>query len=866
VPARAVLRSLARVHHEPRGTATFLSEIGHRQAFFLSSGRAALTVLLDSMQRHSARREIVIPAYTCFSVAAAIARAGLTIRLCDVEPQTLDLDLNALRRLDLRRVLCIVPSSLYGLPGELGILEGLARDAGAFLIDDAAQCLGATKDTRPCGTFGDAGFYSLGRGKGITAMGGGIVVSHRDDLVREIDSIVRRLPRASAHAGAIAVAGSLLYAALLQPSRYWLVNRIPFLDLGGSHFDPAFAMTRLSAYQRRLVEHVLPLAASYNKTRREHADHLRSGLHGLDGITLPRVTANATPVYVRFPLLACNFTQRTVLLQRLRQAGIGASASYPAAIADIPGIIRHLAPDQERCSNARSIASRMLTLPTHPGVAARDIDRMVSIIRSVTDTRHLGEEPGGGRRRASGGSHDPSELDSSAQDQQRAGSNRRRLGRHGVPRERRGELREDDRALGDNHASRGRGAGLHAPTRARVHAAESAQLPGTADSTESSIPSGRRTSSGTRTGSGPSCHLGGSVIEAATRLAKRALAHGVLDTGAWDLLLRVWARRGTSLVLTYHRVLEKWESTLDYSQPGMVVTVSTFERQLTFLARHFEIVPLGALDEPIPARRPRCVITFDDGWRDNYELAFPILRAHGIPATIFLTTDFVGTERVFWHTELIHLLLIADLSDFLRSEGVLAGYPSAVREALRRCAAEGRVPAADETDALVETVKARCDERRIDELIGVLARAARLSRPLLPGRRFFLDWDQVREMAAAGMEMGSHGCSHRILTRLSTREARQELGKSKTEIERRTGRKVLHFAFPNNDASPTLLESAARAGYRIACAGGSGVVAGPRPIRVLRRSGMHEGLRGTGASHDALLALGLLRAPWNRMA
>jgi peptidoglycan/xylan/chitin deacetylase (PgdA/CDA1 family) len=322
-------------------------------------------------------------------------------------------------------------------------------------------------------------------------------------------------------------------------------------------------------------------------------------------------------------------------------------------------------------------------------------------------------------------------------------------------------------------------------------------------------------------------------------------------------MVRAWARRGTTLVLTYHRVLEKWEPALDYSQPGMVVTVPTFERQLAFLARHFEVVPLGALlDEPgAAARRPRCVITFDDGWRDNYELAYPILRERGVPATVFLTTDFVGTERVFWHTELIHLLLGGDLAVFLRGERALAGYPAAVRDALRRCAGAGRAAGAADTDEVVETVKARCADSRIDQLIDTLARAAGLHRPLLPGRRFFLDWDQVREMAAGGIEFGSHGRSHRILTRLSTQDATEELVGSKMAIEARLGRKVVHVAFPNEDANPTLLGVAARAGYRTACVGaGAGVASG---IRALRRVGMHEGAGGD----DALLALCLLRSP-----
>jgi dTDP-4-amino-4,6-dideoxygalactose transaminase len=368
-----------------------VERLGARASFFLSSGRAALTVLLQAMRQHVDRREVVVPAYTCFSVASAVARAGLTIRLCDVDPVTLDLDLAALGRLDLARVLAIVPSGLYGLPGDLTALERLARGAGAFLVDDAAQCLGATKDARPCGTFGDAGFYSLGRGKGITTMGGGILVTAREDLARSVTDVVGRLRRPSMLAAGTAIGGALLYSGLLRPSRYWLVDRIPFLELGGSHFDPDFPMTQLSGYQRRLAAQVLPLVDGYNKIRRDHADHLRSGLEGTGGISVPRPVPGASPVYLRFPILTRDTVQRVELLQALRAAGIGASASYPTPIGDIPGIGRHLAADQAPCAAASAIATRILTLPTHPWVTADDVARMVTLIRRVAVTA------GGGR-------------------------------------------------------------------------------------------------------------------------------------------------------------------------------------------------------------------------------------------------------------------------------------------------------------------------------------------------------------------------------------------------------------------------------------------------------------------------------------
>jgi dTDP-4-amino-4,6-dideoxygalactose transaminase len=380
LPARAVLPALLE-RRGARGAEPLPGIPGTRSALFLSSGRAALTVLLQALRRRSRRREVVIPAYTCFSVPSAVARAGLTIRLCDVDPDTLDLAPAALRRLPLDRALCIVPSGLYGLPGDLVALEAVARRHGASLVDDAAQCLGAAVAARPCGTFGDAGFYSLGRGKGVTTMGGGILVTRDEDLARDVEALVRALPRPSAADTAAAVTASLLYAGLLRPSLYGLVDRIPFLELGASHFDPEFPLARLSGYQRRLAEQVLPLADAYNKVRRDHADHLRAGLEGVEGITLARPVAGASPVYLRFPILARHSAHRASLLRQLRAAGIGASASYPTAVGDIPGIARYLAPDQEACPAASAVASRIVTLPTHPGVTGRDVERMIATIR-----------------------------------------------------------------------------------------------------------------------------------------------------------------------------------------------------------------------------------------------------------------------------------------------------------------------------------------------------------------------------------------------------------------------------------------------------------------------------------------------------
>ena len=155
---------------------------------------------------------------------------------------------------------------------------------------------------------------------------------------------------------------------------------MPFLELGESRFDPNFKIARLSAYQTRLAAQLFPLVDSCNRIRQNNAHQLQFGIEGIEGIEVPQPVAGADPVFLRFPILARGEVHRAQLVNRLRAAGIGASTSYPSAVSDIPGIGRYLAHNQQPCPGARSVAARIITLPTHPYVTAEDIERMVQVI------------------------------------------------------------------------------------------------------------------------------------------------------------------------------------------------------------------------------------------------------------------------------------------------------------------------------------------------------------------------------------------------------------------------------------------------------------------------------------------------------
>src|SRR3989304_3846610 len=115
-----------------------------RHCFFVSSGRAGMTLILRSLMALSDRRktEVVVPSYTCYSVPASIRKAGLDVRVCDVDGVTFGYDLRSLGRMDFSNVLCIVTSNLYGIPDDLAAIERIASRNAVLMIDDAAQCMG----------------------------------------------------------------------------------------------------------------------------------------------------------------------------------------------------------------------------------------------------------------------------------------------------------------------------------------------------------------------------------------------------------------------------------------------------------------------------------------------------------------------------------------------------------------------------------------------------------------------------------------------------------------------------------------------------------------------------------------------------
>lgn len=256
------------------------------------------------------------------------------------------------------------------------------------------------------------------------------------------------------------------------------------------------------------------------------------------------------------------------------------------------------------------------------------------------------------------------------------------------------------------------------------------------------------------------------------------------------------------LVVVYHRVLPYVTSNfLD-----TIVSEATFIRQLDTLARRYSVV---SLEDAIARgesggnlRSVQVVLTFDDGYWDNYEIVFPILKKKGLRASFFTVTGFISSGKPLWDWELVQLLQ--------RSAHI------------RRIDVEGEVQ------------EQRSLESRLDFALRVLERLKSVRRDVVfeaiewlrqhgtdngsvnSGHDSCMTWEQVRTMSQSGMEIGSHSVTHRSLARIPLEEAIREIKQSKQEIENRTQKECLHFAFPFGSAldySQTLIDEVKKAGF-----------------------------------------------------
>ena len=289
---------------------------------------------------------------------------------------------------------------------------------------------------------------------------------------------------------------------------------------------------------------------------------------------------------------------------------------------------------------------------------------------------------------------------------------------------------------------------------------------------------------------------------------RELLARGLLWSGASFLLSQLPAR-DSLLVLNYHRIGNAEDDLFD---PGVFsATAEQFDNQIACMKRRLSLVTLdealafinGTIKEK--TRRCRVLLTFDDGYLDNYEIAYPILRSHGVQGVFFLATGMVGSCELPWWDRIAYLVKTA------RRRRFSLRYPAELSINIDKNGL---------TKSLNTILKAYKQPYNYDpaRFVGELAEESKGDDPPATARRF-LNWDEAREMSKSGMEIGSHTHSHTVLSRLEPERQREELAKSRAIILEQLGTEAKALAYPvghKDSFSSQTQRIAQETGYRCA--------------------------------------------------
>lgn len=265
---------------------------------------------------------------------------------------------------------------------------------------------------------------------------------------------------------------------------------------------------------------------------------------------------------------------------------------------------------------------------------------------------------------------------------------------------------------------------------------------------------------------------------------------------------RRWFTKSRVAILIYHRVCpKKDEWSLEPLSP------ESFETQMKYFTQNYEILSLDKLVQYTKSGKSfpekAVVVTLDDGYKDNYLYAYPVLRKYNIPVTIFLTTGYIGGSEPFWWDEVAYViensksikkLDLKDLGSYsLQSELDRTRVKSIICEKLTKL-----------------------PDNKKNSIIKNLLNICQVEIPRDLGKKLILSWEEVKEMDNAGVTFGAHSVSHPILINMPLEQSKNEIVQSKRDIEEKLGKEVTAFSYPNGNFNAEIVELVRNSGFTCA--------------------------------------------------
>lgn len=364
------------------------SQLGTPPLQLTCSGTHALLIALRTLRKRAPRRDTVImPAYTCPLVPIAVHSLGLRVQLCDTRRGHFDFDPGQLRRLADARTLAILPTHLGGRIADVELACEVARNAGAWVIEDAAQALGARVGNTSVGLRGDIGFFSLAAGKGLSLHEGGLLVSRDDELRAALAGHAVQHVRSSLRWELLRSVQLIGLAACYRPSLLSLVYGNPLRsalqrddleEAVGDIFPLDIPQHRVSHWRQNIGARAARRLPAFLQAGRLRALQLRVQLAQLPAVEVVDGLAGSGGTWPLLMLLLPSQRARDAVLKDLWPRGLGASRMFIHALPDYT-YLRGIVP-QDDMPNAREFAARMLTLGNSAWQTREDTAEILQVL------------------------------------------------------------------------------------------------------------------------------------------------------------------------------------------------------------------------------------------------------------------------------------------------------------------------------------------------------------------------------------------------------------------------------------------------------------------------------------------------------
>ncbi|WP_394171927.1 polysaccharide deacetylase family protein [Thalassotalea litorea] len=270
-----------------------------------------------------------------------------------------------------------------------------------------------------------------------------------------------------------------------------------------------------------------------------------------------------------------------------------------------------------------------------------------------------------------------------------------------------------------------------------------------------------------------------------------------------------WKFRPNGLYgFNYHRIGEPNDTQFD---PNLFsCSAEQFESHLTFYKRNFDVISaeelIALMRNDTQIKERLAIITFDDGYQDNYQYAYPLLKAAGLPATFFIATDFIDKPSVPWWDEVAWLLRNTQVDyELLRQWQLPIHWPQS--------------PLSEQIRMMLRYMKQN-HRVTMPQKLAMLRQACGVAEnEITASESLFMNWDMLREIHANGISIGSQTCSHQILSHLSEQQQAYEIIESKQRLEQQLNTTISTFAYPvggENTYNETTTSLLRNSGYQLA--------------------------------------------------